>query len=134
MGRARNSVNALITMPVTVSSIKAVLKILFASPSSPSPSFMLARGAPPIPIRLANACIIKVIGKTIPSAASASIPPSPIFATNILSTMLYKKVISWAITAGIVSLNISGSIFPFPSCSVEFAIFLRIFILCIYFA
>lgn len=62
------------------------------------------------------------MGRTIPNAASASIPELSIFATNILSTILYRKVISCAITAGIVNLNTRGSILPSPSLSVAFCI------------
>lgn len=54
----------------------------------------------------------------MPKAAKASMPEPSILATNILSTMLYKNVISCAITAGIVSLKTSGSIFPSPNLSV----------------
>lgn len=96
------------------------MKIFTASFSSPAPSFMLARGAPPRPTRFAKAWIISVMGRTIPSAASASMPDSSIFATYILSTMLYKNVMSCAITAGMVSLKTSGRIFPLPSFSVVF--------------
>ena len=66
--------------------------------------------------------MINVIGRTIPSAAKASIPTFSIFATKILSTMLYKKVINCAITAGIVSLNTNGSILPLANCSSIFTI------------
>ena len=51
-----------------------MLNILFASSLLFSPSFILALGEPPSPIKLANAWIIIVIGKTIPKAAKASIP------------------------------------------------------------
>lgn len=93
-GVAVNTRTKLNTMPMAVSITDEVLKTLTASLSSPAPSFMLARGAPPSPTRLANAWIINVTGRTIPSAARASIPVSSICATYILSTMLYKKVIS----------------------------------------
>lgn len=103
-----------------MSSKNAVLKIRFASSRFPSPILIPALGEPPSPIRLANAWMISVIGRTIPSAASASIPSPSILATYIRSTILYKKVISWAITAGIESRTIRGSIFPFSSSAVIF--------------
>lgn len=75
-------------------------------------------GAPPSPTRFANACMISVMGSTIPSAASASMPEPSIRATYILSTILYKNVMSCAMTAGMVSLNTSGRIFPSASSAV----------------
>ena len=54
------------------------------------------------------------------TAASASIPSPSILATYIRSTILYKKMISWAITAGIESQTIRSSIFPFSSSAVIF--------------
>ncbi len=81
-------------MPTISKSTSDVLKILSDSFLFPSPSFMLARGAAPRPIKPANACIINVIGNTMPKAANASMPAPSILATNILSTTLYKKVMS----------------------------------------
>ncbi|MOA09826.1 hypothetical protein D3C78_1296800 [compost metagenome] len=61
---------------------------------SPSPIFMEARGAPPAPIRAANAEINIMIGKDIPIADKASVPPSSILPRNIRSTTLYMALIS----------------------------------------
>lgn len=58
------------------------------------------------------------MGRTMPSAASASMPTSAMRATYILSTILYKKVISCATTAGTDSRTMSGRIFPSASSAV----------------
>ena len=118
--RANTKLTAPITTPISTSSENAVLKISPASALFPSPILIPARGAPPRPMRFANAWIISVIGSTMPSAARASIPESSICATYMRSTILYRNVISCAITAGIESRTISGSIRPFPSSSVIF--------------
>ena len=70
---------------------KEVLNTPFAKSEFPSPILCLL-GAPPSPTRLAKACIISVMGSTIPRAARASIPDCSILATYILSTMLYKRL------------------------------------------
>ena len=115
------------TAPIVASKTNALLNILLASSLSPSPSFIPARGEPPNPTKLANAVSISVTGNTMPSAASASMPCSGICATYMRSTMLYKKVISCATTAGIVSRSTSGSILPCSSRNVGSAGFFCLF-------
>ena len=104
--------------PMSTSMEKAVLKMRSASGAFPSPSLMPARGAPPSPMRFANACMMSVMGSTMPSAASASMPASSMRATYIRSTMLYKNVMSCAMIAGMLSRTISGRIAPWSSSAV----------------
>ena len=122
------------TTPIMNSITDAVLNILFASGKLSSPILMPALGAPPRPTRLAHACIINVIGRTMPSAARASIPDPAILDTYILSTMLYKKVMSCAMTAGTARRKTKGSIFPRSNSSVIsfFCLFLLILLLLLY--
>ena len=63
---------------------------------SPRPMAMEARGAPPMPTRLAKAEINMITGKATPTPASANAPVSGILPTNTRSTRLYSRLTTWA--------------------------------------
>ena len=69
----------------------------------------------PMPMSELNALTMSVMGNTTPSPASASVPAPSMAPTYILSTRLYSRLMSCAVTAGTASLTIRRPIRPLPS-------------------
>ena len=82
-------------------SIHMQLPIAFSACSvSPFPIKIDAFGAPPILTSAAKAEIARITGAVTPTPAKADFPTSGICPINILSTILYKILMSCAATAG----------------------------------
>ena len=77
------------------------------------PLYIENRGVPPLPNKLANAVIITITGKHIPTAPIAVVPICGIRAIYILSTTLYKRFNNCATSIGIDALKILSVIVPF---------------------
>ena len=88
------------------SSIQVQLPMTFSACSvSPFPSKIDALGAPPMLTSAAKAEMARITGVVTPTPASACLPTAGIWPINILSTKLYRTLISCAATAGIASLK-----------------------------
>ena len=74
---------------------------------SPLPIKIEARGAPPMLTSAANAENIIITGIATPMPVSAAGPVSGIWPMYIRSTILYSRLITWAVMAGSASLNSS---------------------------
>lgn len=89
--------------------------ILSACLLEPWPIFIEAKGAPPTPIRYANAEMIIIIGAVTPNPANAVPPTSGMWPMYILSTKLYSKDTNCPIIAGKAMEKNNFFILPTPS-------------------
>ena len=112
--------NPVVNITAMIRSIEKLLLIIFSASSLFfSPIFIAQSGAPPIPIKALNAEISISIGNATPTPAIANSPLS-ILPMNILSTMLYRTLTSWATIAGAAKDISNLPILPFPKSFVFF--------------
>ncbi len=95
---------------------------------SPLPRAMEARGAPPAPTNTLNALTRVMIGRHSPIPVRDAAPISGICPMYILSTMLYKRLMSCATNVGMPMESISLNIGAVPILSSEFEEIVLVFI------
>ena len=96
-------------------------RMAFASSILPSPMRTTAREPPPIPTRAEMAETNMMTGKQMPSPVRARSPTPSMWPMYIRSTMLYRALTSWAVTAGTARRTSSGPMGSLPRSFSRFA-------------